>query len=289
MTPNKEQRETPAGQGGGDAAMREGSPEKVSRSNGMEIVRAPRKGQFEIIPHTVLRDSRLSYRARGVLVRLLSNADGYRMSAIDLAREGPEGRDAIYNALSELERAGYLLRRRQQDAKGRWRTQGFVTDTPFAFEWTNSSTDDGFSGVGNPVIGDPGIGEPAAGHSGVNSTTTKTSTNSFTKTSTSTNQHMIGSAKERKDGSGKGRPEVMHGLYCFGDRDRGQIAELVREFGVSSVERAARHVTKLDSRGRKVAFVSEARHWLGNNGNSAAKHLTDIAEMLGRSMSIESP
>ncbi|WP_244672269.1 phage replication protein [Xanthomonas sp. D-36-1] len=282
------QKETPAGQGGGDEAMCEGSQGKVNRSGGMEIVRAPRKGQFEVIPHSVLRDSRLSYRARGVLGRLLSNAPGYRMAAEALAREGVEGRDAIKAALRELEAAGYLLRRRRRDEKGRWHWLSFVTDTPFAFEGLDDTAIDGFPVDGFPDHGNPVAGEPVVGFQGVNSTT-KTSTNSLTKPSTSTNQHVAVSASKNKGRNGGERPEVMHGLYCFGDRDRGQIAELVRDFGASSVERAARHVTKLDSRGRTVAFVSEARHWLTANSNSAAKHLTDIAEVLGRSMSMGPP
>ncbi|GAB1393640.1 hypothetical protein MASR1M60_18040 [Rhodocyclaceae bacterium] len=63
------------------------------------IIRAPRpeRGWTEI-RNTTIRDQRLSYRARGVLVRLLSNADGFRMTAIDLAGESPEGRHSILSA-----------------------------------------------------------------------------------------------------------------------------------------------------------------------------------------------
>ena len=44
-------------------------------------------------------------RARGVLVRLLSNADGFQITAADLARER---RGAILTALRQLRDAGYL-------------------------------------------------------------------------------------------------------------------------------------------------------------------------------------
>ena len=58
------------------------------------IIRAPRpeRGWTELA-NTTLRDRRLSYRARGVLARLLSNAEGFSMTALDLADESPaEGR-----------------------------------------------------------------------------------------------------------------------------------------------------------------------------------------------------
>ncbi len=47
------------------------------------IVRAPRSGQFEIVPHTLIRDFRITHRALGVAIRLLSNVDGYTMTSDD--------------------------------------------------------------------------------------------------------------------------------------------------------------------------------------------------------------
>lgn len=95
------------------------------------IVRAPRpeRGYAEI-RNEVARDGRLSYRARGVLLRLLSNADGWRMTAEDLAREGKEGRASILAALRELRGAGFIRVVRAQDAGGRWSTHTYVFDTP---------------------------------------------------------------------------------------------------------------------------------------------------------------
>ncbi len=95
------------------------------------IIRAPRpeKNYCEIRNETI-RDKRLSYRARGVLVRLLSNADGYKMTSVDLAGGGKEGRGAVLTALRELRRAGYLRVIRDRDRGGRWRTETYVFDVP---------------------------------------------------------------------------------------------------------------------------------------------------------------
>jgi DNA-binding transcriptional ArsR family regulator len=78
----------------------------------------------------MLRDSRLSFRARGVLAHLLSHNDGWHCTSDDLVRAGTEGRDAIRAALRELREAGYVEIRRQQDDRGRWTTETMVYDEP---------------------------------------------------------------------------------------------------------------------------------------------------------------
>lgn len=118
------------------------------------IIRAPRPARgWTEVQNSVLRDARISYRARGVLVRLLSNADGYRMSAADISKESPaEGRDAILTALKELRDAGYIVQRRMQDARGRWCTETVVYDTP---QIEVGSTEVGSAGFGSPEFGSP--------------------------------------------------------------------------------------------------------------------------------------
>lgn len=112
------------------------------------IVRGARKTtNFTIIGNDVLRDKRLSYRARGLLTCILSRPDDWRTSADSLAREGSEGRAAILTALKELETAGYLIRTRIQDGHGHWRTISTVYDQP------QNTTEVQFPNVGLPNFG----------------------------------------------------------------------------------------------------------------------------------------
>lgn len=97
----------------------------------MPIVRAERpKSNFTIVQNTVIRDHRLSFRARGILVFILSMPDNWSTSSDYLGRISKEGRDAVRAAMKELQSAGYIQRTKQQSSQGRWQTVTIVHDTP---------------------------------------------------------------------------------------------------------------------------------------------------------------
>lgn len=97
----------------------------------MSIIRSPRvESNFSVISNSVIRDTRLSYRARGVLLDILSRPDNWRVSADSLARTGSEGRHAILSALKELREIGYMRTERLRKENGRFETVSIVYDTP---------------------------------------------------------------------------------------------------------------------------------------------------------------
>ncbi|MEB3961249.1 hypothetical protein OKJ48_13470 [Streptomyces kunmingensis] len=94
---------------------------------------------YTTVFNRAVRDGRLSRRARGLLVELLSHRDGYGISLAMLLRAGPEGKAALTTALRELERHAYLRRERARDKRGRMgQTLFFLTDMPDGLEITTA-------------------------------------------------------------------------------------------------------------------------------------------------------
>lgn len=94
------------------------------------IIRVDHENHYTVIRNKTLRDSRLSFRARGLLAYLLSLPDETRVSRDTLAKVGPDGERAIRNALQELTAAGYLTRERVRQPNGRLVTETTLRERP---------------------------------------------------------------------------------------------------------------------------------------------------------------
>lgn len=95
------------------------------------IVRSPRPEEnFTTLSNSVIRDKNLSYRARGVLIEILSRPDNWRVTSVELARGSKEGRDAIRSALNEIQEAGYMVTRKIRNELGQFETFNYVFDIP---------------------------------------------------------------------------------------------------------------------------------------------------------------
>jgi hypothetical protein len=108
----------------------------------VSIIRAPRpESHFTLVRNETLRDSRLSYRARGVLATILSRPDDWSTTIESLSRDGSDGVHAVRSAMKELEEVGYVIRRRERDARGRIRTVTLVFDMPQEIEEAREGED----------------------------------------------------------------------------------------------------------------------------------------------------
>lgn len=105
----------------------------ASEPSGRVVIHRSRHAQqYVVIANVTARDARLSFRARGLLVMLLSMPGDWAISAASLAEDNPEGRDAIRTALRELRDAGYAKYVKERDERMRWRTRIEIFDTPQA-------------------------------------------------------------------------------------------------------------------------------------------------------------
>ena len=95
------------------------------------IVRGPRpEHSFTVIQNRIIEDRTISYKARGLLVFILSKPDHWRTNMKHLAAQSSEGYYSVQSGMAELERAGYIQRIKLQDTAGRWSTHTIVHDHP---------------------------------------------------------------------------------------------------------------------------------------------------------------
>lgn len=86
---------------------------------------------FTVVPNAWLRDRRLSYKAKGLMVYIASHAAGYALSQEQMIAESGDGRSAVRSGLAELEQAGYLTRIQVRDPEtGRMDATDWILGDP---------------------------------------------------------------------------------------------------------------------------------------------------------------
>ena len=82
----------------------------------MPILKHHHSENFTVISNSILRDKRLSFKARGLGAYLYSLPDGWEFSISGIIADGgKDKRDAIESAAHELELAGYLYREKKRN------------------------------------------------------------------------------------------------------------------------------------------------------------------------------
>jgi hypothetical protein len=153
----------------------------------MSIKRTPRPTtHYTVLANAVLRDENLSFRARGILAAILSRPDNWKTTSESLARETKEGRTAILTALKELEKVGYMTRKKYQNEKGQWIWESLVYDKPQKPMDTEVSPESGF-----PTTGNPPSDEPTTENGTLIEVTIKNERNEVTKTSRTYGDEVI--------------------------------------------------------------------------------------------------
>ncbi|MFD4977582.1 hypothetical protein [Streptomyces sp. NPDC058424] len=74
--------------------------------------------QFTQIANGLFRDSRLSYKAKGIFGCVSTHRDGWQVTVAELVRRGREGVDAVTTGLKQLDRHGFFYRTRERNPNG---------------------------------------------------------------------------------------------------------------------------------------------------------------------------
>ena len=85
----------------------------------MAVFRIEKTRDYTVMSNHHLRNAGLSLKSKGLLSMMLSLPEDWNYTTRGLAKICKEGTDSIGSALKELERAGYIVRNRLWDSKGK--------------------------------------------------------------------------------------------------------------------------------------------------------------------------
>ena len=92
----------------------------------MAVFRVERNTGYTVMSNHHLRNKELTLKAKGLLSQMLSLPEDWDYTLKGLSLINREQIDAIREAVRELERAGYIVRSRERDGKGRLRGADYV-------------------------------------------------------------------------------------------------------------------------------------------------------------------
>lgn len=99
----------------------------------MPIIRDKHEGNYCIVSNTVANDLSLSYKARGLLLYLLSKPDDWKVVHSDLVKHGTDGPSAVRSGIDELLARGYLSRNQPRKQDGTYgEAEYIVYETPYS-------------------------------------------------------------------------------------------------------------------------------------------------------------
>lgn len=120
----------------------------------MAVFRVERNAGYTVMSNHHLRNKNLTLKAKGLLSQMLSLPDDWDFTLAGLSYINREKIDAIREAIRELEKAGYIVRSRERDEKGRLRGADYVI-----YEQPQQPTSD-LPTLENPTLDNPTLEKP---------------------------------------------------------------------------------------------------------------------------------
>lgn len=85
----------------------------------MAVFRIEKTRDYTVMSNHHLRNAQMSLKSKGLLSMMLSLPEDWNYTNRGLAKICKGGTDSIGSALKELEQAGYIVRNRLRDSKGK--------------------------------------------------------------------------------------------------------------------------------------------------------------------------
>jgi hypothetical protein len=126
----------------------------------MAVFRVERNRGYTVMSNHHLRNRGLTLKAKGLLSQMLSLPDNWDYTLAGLSHINREKIDAIREAVRELEKAGYIVRSRERDEKGRLRGADYII-----YEQPQPPVSD-LPTLENPTLDNPTLEKPKLPHAG---------------------------------------------------------------------------------------------------------------------------
>lgn len=97
----------------------------------MAIFRRGREDNFTVVCNQVLKDERLSWKAKGIIAYIMSLPDDWEIHTKELVKHAADGRDSLMSGIRELKKYGYVIYNKYQDEEtGKFIHEYDVYDKP---------------------------------------------------------------------------------------------------------------------------------------------------------------
>lgn len=106
-----------------------------------------KENPYVMVNKSFVNDKSLSWKAKGILLYLLSKPDDWKIYESDIIKNSSDGRDSVRSGIKELIEAGYIERTLRQDVKGRLMGYEYCV---YEVSTVDGKTDNGLSDNGKP-------------------------------------------------------------------------------------------------------------------------------------------
>lgn len=88
------------------------------------------KNRFGVVPNDLLNDKNISFKAKGIYAYIQSKPDGWNFSVERISWDSNEGEASVRSGILELEKAGYLFRKKYKNELGYNQYDYYLFDKP---------------------------------------------------------------------------------------------------------------------------------------------------------------
>jgi len=118
-----------------------------------KITRKKRNTNFTTVSNDIPNNPNLSWKAKGLLLYLLSRPDDWSVYISQLSKVGTDGKDSTSSGVKELIKEGYIMRTAERDEKGKFKGYNYLVSDEPEYLTESSLSVNGLPENGKPVYG----------------------------------------------------------------------------------------------------------------------------------------